>query len=450
MVREARIAARASAPPARLLFALLAGLLSALDAFGAAPLPYQSSGKHLGVATCASSVCHGSVVPVTGHDVRLDEFVTWSHEDRHAQAYATLTSEKGRAIGARLGIADTRQDKRCLDCHSDNVPPARRGPGFTLTDGVSCEACHGGAAPWLTSHAARGAIHRENVARGMYPTAGLRERASLCLSCHMGNEDKFATHRIMGAGHPRLAFELDTFLALEPPHYRVDDDYAKRKPAYTRAQVWVHGQLSAAQSQLQLLQGPMVRNSGFLPELALLDCHSCHENPLHQSDWSRGALTRLAPPGSVPFADGHLKMAIIIARRMDPRLADSMVSQAQRLQKSSAEERDQILAASSQLSQSIGRTIELADARTWNHEDSARMLNEIVELGASGECRTYISAEQAVMAAELLMIDLGIAAQHRKELDELYRTVRNDDAYRPGQLREQMTSLSASLRATNE
>ena len=449
MVRQERIAARTFAPFAGLLLAFLVQFSCASAAYGETPLPYQSAGKHLGVATCATSVCHGSVIASPGHDVRLDEFVTWSHQDKHAQAYAALTSERGRAIGTRLGIADTRLAKECLDCHSDNVPATRRGPGFSVSDGVSCEACHGGAGPWLTSHASRGVTHRENVSRGMYPTAELHERATLCLSCHVGNEDKFATHRIMGAGHPRLAFELDTFLALEPPHYQVDEDYARRKPTYSRTTVWVHGQLAAAQSQLRFLQGPMVRKSSFVPELALLDCHSCHENPLHRPDWSRGLLTRLMPPGSVPFVDGHLKMAVVIARRLDPRLADSMVLQAQRLQKSGAEGREQIIAASVQLLESVTHSIELADAHAWNLDDSARLLDGIVELGAAGECSDYISAEQAVMAAELLMIDIGIAARYRRDLDELYRTVHDDDAYRPSQLREQMSSLSASLRAGN-
>jgi len=33
----------------------------------------------------------------------------------------------------------------------------------------------------------------------------------------------------MGAGHSRLAFELDTFTILQPAHFRVDEDYIERK-----------------------------------------------------------------------------------------------------------------------------------------------------------------------------------------------------------------------------
>ena len=66
----------------------------------------------------------------------------------------------------------------------------------------------------------------------MYPTDQPVARAQLCLSCHFGTEqNKFVTHRIMGAGHPRMSFELDTFTAIQPAHYIADKDYAERKGA---------------------------------------------------------------------------------------------------------------------------------------------------------------------------------------------------------------------------
>jgi hypothetical protein len=379
--------------------------------------------------------------------VRLDEFVTWSHQDKHSQAYSALSSEKGRSIAAKLGIGDARVAQACLDCHSDNVSAAQRGKSFTLSDGVSCEACHGGAGPWLASHTSRDASYRTNVARGMYPTADLRERAVLCLSCHYGNEDKFATHRMMGAGHPRLSFELDTFLALEPPHYRVDEGYQKRKPTYPRTQTWAYGQLTAAQRQMELLQGPLVRQTALVPELALLDCHACHENPLHRSDWSRGLLTRLTQPGSISFPEGHLKMCVIIARRLDESAAKNLLSLAQALQKAAGESRDSVAATSAQLARSLARTAEQAQEHHWTRADTTQVLADIVALGSEGEYRDYISAEQAVMAIELLMIEAGAADRYRSRLDELYRTLRNDDAYDPAQLRDSLKSLSASLHA---
>ncbi|MFO1466321.1 MAG: multiheme c-type cytochrome [Steroidobacteraceae bacterium] len=432
MVREAAVG----------LALLAAGVRTGM---ATSPLPYQSQDRHLGVATCATSVCHGSVTPTSGHDVDLNEFVTWSHDDRHAQAYTALSGEKGRAIAARLGIADARLARECLGCHSDDVPSSRRGAGFAVTDGVGCEACHGGAERWLAMHSARGTLYRQDLARGMFPTADLHERASLCLSCHLGNEDKFATHRILGAGHPRLAFELDTFLALQPPHYHLDADYAKRKPVHSRTQTWVQGQLAAAVREMRLLQGPLLHRSGLMPELALLDCHACHENPLHRQRWNRSLLTRQLAAGSVPFPQGHLKMAMIIAGLLDGQAAGTLVRQAQLLQDAGAQDGGRIPASSIALEKTLSHLIDLADAKSWSREDSLRLLKQVLRLGAEGDCADYISAEQAVMAAELLMIETGLEAEHRQALDGLYRTLRDDDDYQPDRLREQMAALDARV-----
>ena len=75
---------------------------------------------------------------------------------------------------------------------------------------------------------------REQIPDSVPPTLLLTasgepvERARLCLSCHFGDPLRFANHRIMGAGHPRMSFELDTFTALQPAHFKVDADYRKR------------------------------------------------------------------------------------------------------------------------------------------------------------------------------------------------------------------------------
>jgi hypothetical protein len=182
-----------------------------------------------------------------------------------------------------------------------------------------------------------------------------------------------------------------------------------------------------------------------VPELALLDCHACHENPLHRQDWSRSLLTRLLPAGSVPFPDGHLKMAIVIARRLDDKVAQSILQQAQLLQKSSSQDKGQVIANSATLTRTLSRAVELADSHSWTREDSTKMLREILQLGANGDCADYISAEQAVMATELLMIETEIATRHRTTLDDLYRTLRNDDAYQPSRFREQMASLANQI-----
>jgi hypothetical protein len=429
--------------------ALLVGALNANAAEksaspGVIKLPYELPGKHMGVSTCASTVCHGSTKSNSNYNVQLNEYITWSHQDMHAKAYSVLLNERSRSIAAKMGIGEASKAKICLDCHTDNVPAELRGKEFNLTDGIGCEACHGGAEKWIESHTSQKTTYEQNLERGMYPTANVQQRAALCLSCHVGNADKFATHRIMGAGHPRLSFELDTFLALMPAHHQVDKDYAERKPTYSRTAVWAYGQLESARMQAQLIQQHFSRGGTF-PELALFSCHSCHESSMHKLDWMRGLTTTGNPPGSVPLNDGHLRMAILVARQLDAGSARDLLAIGQSLQEASGESRERVSLNSGRLDAALRELAPRVAGHKWNATEESNLLAAILDLGARREYRDYISAEQATMATELIMIDLGNAERYRPKLDALYRLVEDDEAYRPEPYVAAMEQLRAAL-----
>ena len=408
-------------------------------------LPYQAMNKHLGVATCSSSVCHGNVKSTGSYDVQLNEYVTWSHDDSHSKAYSVLKTERSRAIAAKLGLPNAYDAKICLDCHADNVPEAVRGKEFNLADGIGCESCHGGAEKWIESHTMKTTSYADNLKNGMYATATLTYRAPLCLSCHVGNSDKFATHRIMGAGHPRLSFELDTFQALQPPHHRIDKDYAARKPVYSRTAVWAYGQLEAARMQVRLIQQYFAKDGATFPELALFSCHSCHESSMRQLDWARGITTLGLQPGNVPLNDGHLRMAIVIARQMSTPASRDLVSLSQSLQEASATSRERVVQLSGRLEEALAQIQSQAAERQWSNAERTALLTAILDLGSRHEYRDYISAEQAVMAAELLMLDLDTAARNRPRLDALFKVVEDDEAYRPEQFVTAVDQLRGAL-----
>jgi hypothetical protein len=431
MVRQARVGGV-------LLLWLLPALAGAADNAG-------PPGRHLGVASCSSAVCHGSVTPNQGYDVLLNEYVTWSHKDAHSRAYNALRLARSQKMAARLGLPDAQRAAVCLDCHSDNVPQAMRGEKFRLADGIGCEACHGGAERWLTSHTSKSASYQSNLSRGMYPTANLVQRTELCLSCHYGTEGKFATHRLMAAGHPRLSFEMGTFLALQPAHYQVDAGYRRRKPTYGGTQVWAYGQLAAALRELETLSGPRVQNSTAFPELALFNCYGCHTSSMHRTDWGHRILDASSEPGSVPVSDGYLCMAWIIARQIDPGAAPGLLKASQALIAASSGGRAEIVARSRELIPVVSRLRNLAVTRKWTRDDDRELLAKVLAVGASGEYRDYIDAEQAVMGIDGLLIELGLANRHRQSLDELYRFVQNDEAYEPEKLAGALEGLQKEL-----
>ncbi|MGH8598692.1 MAG: hypothetical protein ACREXT_18730, partial [Gammaproteobacteria bacterium] len=147
------------------------------------------------------------------------------------------------------------------------------GPSFALEAGVGCESCHGAGGTFLAAHVQPTSRHASNVAAGLYPTTDPTARATLCLSCHQGDATRQMTHRLYGAGHPRLRFELDTYSALQPAHFKADADYRRRKPSPSHFRWWSTGQLRAAH---RWLVEPRGATPGLFPELARFDCHSCH------------------------------------------------------------------------------------------------------------------------------------------------------------------------------
>jgi hypothetical protein len=388
------------------------------------------------------------VMPNKNYDVLLNEYVTWSHLDAHSKAFNVLNSPKSRAIASKLGLANPTTAKECLDCHTDNVPQQLRGEKFSLADGIGCEACHGGSEYWLATHTAKRATYKENVSKGMFPTADLRPRTELCLSCHYGSSDKFATHRMMAAGHPRLSFEMDTFLALQPPHYRVDDGYKRRKPVYSSTQNWSYGQVAAALREMDTLQGPRVNNGAAFPELALFNCYGCHMSSMRRTDWSHRLLEGGAEPGSVPISDGHLIMAWIIARALDPQSAPGLLHMSRSLLAASASERSQIVERSRDVGATLRRLSDRAATHSWKPTDERQLLRTLVAVGTSGEFRDYVGAEQAVMGIDGLLIELGLAEHFRKRVDELYKLTQNDEAYAPEQFVASLRQLQEEIDRT--
>jgi hypothetical protein len=230
----------------RTAYAALAAIVLGLVAYGmtssnaVAPgvAHAQTAGlKYTGAASCGASNCHGSTKPRADFP-RMNENIVWTQKDAHAKAYATLTNEKLKSgvrpskIAQELKIAKSETSDRCLVCHAVNVPVALRGPKFDITDGVHCDGCHGPAEKWLEPHAEKGWTHEQSVKLGMYDTKNFLLRAEKCVSCHLQID-----HDLVAAGHPDLlAFELATFSANMPPHWR-------DKGTWIDARAWATGQV---------------------------------------------------------------------------------------------------------------------------------------------------------------------------------------------------------------
>ena len=388
-------------------------------------IPQYAEKMHMGVATCASGVCHGSIRARSATNVLQNEFVTWSRLDPHSNAYNLLFNEDSRRIARNLGLPNAHEAGVCLDCHADNVPIKRRGPKFQLSDGVGCESCHGGSESYLSSHTDPNQSHAQNIEDGLYPTDNVVARANLCFSCHMGDQNKIASHEIMGAGHPRLSIELDTFTALEPPHYLVDSDYRERKWKEDSVVVWAVGQLQAARKTVLLIEEHLSNRDDRFPELSLFDCHACH-HPMSDIKWQQKRTVGL-PPGSVRLNDAGLSMILPMVEVLMPEESRTFVTLSRNLH----------LASSKTIG--LARSLEelsifldgLEEKLNLISERSKDVMLEILKMGQEGKFRDYVAAEQAVMALDLLLQANGTRGRSENWLDVLYATVENQDRYNP-------------------
>jgi hypothetical protein len=425
--------------------------LGSITTVAAATLPDAADDLHLGVVSCAGSTCHGAPETLPQSNVLNTEFVIWNREDKHSRAFKVLLEKDGQRIARNLGLADATTAKECLVCHADYVPEDKRGKRHQVADGVGCEACHGGGGRYLGPHVSGIATHQENLDNGMYPTDIPVERAKLCLSCHLGTDNKFATHRIMGAGHPRLGFELDTFTQLEPAHFRVDDDYTKRKTVYSGVQMWAIGQVIATRQFLDLFTTGPWKGNGMLPELSFFDCHACH-HPMKEPRWNPRETTGLGP-GVVRINDSNMLMLLHLARHMDAALATQLHDGLRALHKASTEGMEPAKKAAEALKPVLASIEKQVLSRGFGPTDMRAILATLVGDGVKGEYNDYGGAEQAVMAMHSILdalkaagdLDAVRSAKVKETLKQLYAILKDENAYRPEQLVASLQTLQGDL-----
>ncbi len=411
----------------------------------------------LGATTCGQSTCHSASKPWPNSSVTQREYVTWKEKDPHAKSYQTLQTSKAKQIAANLGYRSPTSAKLCLDCHSLNVDEAHREASFDQTEGVICEACHGAASSWLGVHQTGLYFYQRNVDEGMYPTTDPTKRAELCLSCHMGTPDKFVSHEMFTAGHPRLPFELGfyTWFAEATPgrtagyaHFQVDDDYLQRKPWPFGVRVWSIGQAVQMRTLMELMTNPKLASNGIFPEFAFFDCQSCHDAALD----GRGAIGTAGVPR---IYDANAYFVQLAATLVDKRLAGQIRSDIAAVRTAAGGSWEGMRAAARQLRARLSLLVERLEAKTFSDRDTRFALRQIAAAANRGVFEGYYASEQAILAAGSLVDELdklevlapGRAIAAQSAVRRGLGAFTSIDSYNPAQLRSAL-SEAASL-ATN-
>lgn len=269
--------------------------------------------RFLGPSTCASMNCHN------GPGLRGGEYATWVAQDKHARAYQTLGNEKSRHIIKNLhsgnGAHHPQREPLCLQCHvMPNVERASIREATFVSEGVSCEACHGPAEQWLVHHHRPGwqTLSAADKRRyGMRDTASIVGRAETCVACHIGAPGMEVNHDLIAAGHPALNFEFAAFHALLPHHWsdRKDKEPAFGGRADFEARAWLIGQVACTRAALELLAHRATSKTAPWPEFAEYDCYACHQQLQGRLPGMRTASAGgdkvKRRPGSLPWSRWH-------------------------------------------------------------------------------------------------------------------------------------------------
>jgi hypothetical protein len=412
-------------------------------------LEAQQADNLLGVSSCAAAACHGSAIPRAETRILRNEYRTWLENDPHSDAYDVLLTASSRQIVAnmqRFGspIESAHTSAVCLDCHATISSPA------DPTEGVSCESCHGPAGNWIVRHDEVATLE-ERAELGMTPTWEPERRADICLSCHLGTGGRFVTHEIMAAGHPRLAFELETFTYRQPAHFRHGDDalaYSARKPQSAEsASVWAIGQGVYLRNYASLLSSSFP-DSGW-PEFAQFDCFSCHRAVDRDSDVPERPLARPGIPNLNRSSTLLFREVIAV---LDPTHLENFDASLDGLYKAVAQPGAGLRPAAENVAETVEAEVGHVAAREWSEEDLEAVLGRLVSPRLAADYRTYADAEQLTMAVQALMSELerqnGRTTPRIESMDfltALFNATEDELSFKIGEFRQVLADFRQSL-----
>jgi len=414
---------------------------------------YDGAGKYTGPGSCASTSCHGSIAPRTENDVLQNEYSTWIVQDKHAQSYKALTGNIGERMAGILGLGKAETAPRCLACHALNPPPAERSRTFDMSEGVSCESCHGPASGWLGPHTERDWTHQKSVELGMFDVRSVAKRTEKCLSCHLGGEEKFVDHEMIAAGHPDLFFELDSFSAVMPRHWKEPGRASENDPWYDVRELTTGEAVQLRESMLRLAS----RSRGKIwPEYSEMQCYACHHSlTAPEQSWRQARGYPDRRPGAPPWNASRYAVFRDVVHELDEQDAgqlDTQISQLTKLMSQLNPDRDAVASAATNSAQLADLLVAKIRTAAYDRTFTLRLLQKISsdadDISGQGEQ----SAAQAAMAIQSLFVacdrdsKLQNSAELRTAIGALFQQLENPSAYDPARFARQMQQVSALLR----
>jgi len=418
----------------------------------------SGTGLYVGPGSCSAVACHGGIQPRSVTKVLQNESSTWVSEDRHAKAYAALTGPQGVQMARILKIGPADKAQRCLVCHALSVPPRERARVFDISEGVSCENCHGPASAWLGPHIEASAQHARMVSLGLVDNKNLVVRAERCLTCHLGSgvPGMQVDHEMIAAGHPDLTFELDSYTAVEPPHWLEKAPNAKEAIAdpLFGVRAWAVGQAVQLRESMLRLERRANDHAAPWPEFSEMDCFTCHHSLTgYQNSWRQKEGYPGRRPGDPPYNEARFVVFRHLALEADPSATHELDGELQtvaRLVTSMSSDRARVAEGARGAATHAAQLVTRMQAMSYDRERNTRLLLAISADADAISEQGERSAEQAAMTLDSLYIANARAGavneSTRQAVNALLQQLNNPSAYNAPQFAAQMRKVHDSLR----
>jgi len=440
---------------------LCAPLLTIPAALSAQKVP----SKYIGPGSCAATSCHGSVKPVGGSRILQNEYSTWILKDKHSRAYQALTGDVGERMARILKLgAKAEEAPKCLACHALSPSPEQRGRAFEVSEGVSCENCHGPASGWLGPHTTRSWPHEKSVTLGMHDTRDVIHRTEKCLECHLGTKNKFVDHEMIAAGHPDLFFELDSFSAVMPRHWKTPRESEPGKPledpAWVGVREWSAGQAVQLRVAMERLtwraKNERYDKKEVWPEYSELSCFACHHavGPAKDS-WRQEHGYGRRRPGDPAWNGSRYAIFRLLVQQMDSASAQELERQLSTVSGEMSKlnaDRNTVASAASAAAPVAQRLGERLATMQYDQATTLRMLQRISDDAENIALADERAAEQAAMALDSLYIAYSReakpanAAEVRAAINGLFQQLEDPSAYNADQFASTLRQIRTMLR----
>jgi hypothetical protein len=297
----------------------------------------------------------------------------------------------------------------------------------------------------------------------MHDTRDIIHRTEKCLECHLGTRNKFVDHEMIAAGHPDLFFELDSFSAVMPRHWKAPRESEPGKPVEDAAWVGVREWSAGQAVQLRVAMERLTwraKNERFdkkdvWPEYSELSCFACHHalGPAKDS-WRQehGYIGRR--PGDPAWNSSRYAVLRLLAKQIDSGSAQEL----DRLLLVVSDEMSKLnpdrIAVASAASAAVPlaqRIAERVAAMQYDQAVALRMLQRIPDEAENISLADERAAEQAVMALDSLYIAYSKdakpanAAEVRAAINGLFQQLENPSFYNADQFASSLRQIRTML-----